>query len=110
MYHASPGEVVDLRALGPRLKTAKTAAIVKSDEFEAIRLIVQAGRVIAPHRVEGEMTLHCLEGCVRLKFGSSSLELAAGQWLYLNRGLEHSVEGVEDSSLLLTILLPNEAR
>lgn len=109
IHHADPGEIVDLRPLGSGLKTARTTAIVKSDEFEAVRLVVPAGREIAPHRVAGKMMLHCLEGRVRLGLGSSSLELSAGHWLYLERAVEHSVKGVENSSLLLTILFAREA-
>ena len=43
IHHASPGEVVDLRPLGEALSRARTTAIVKSEAFEAVRLIVHAG-------------------------------------------------------------------
>lgn len=103
LHHAKPGEVVDLRALGSKLKNARTAAIVKSDQFEAIRLIVQAGTEIPSHEVSGSITLHCLEGRVSLRLEKSTIELNAGEWVYLDGGEAHSVKGVEDSSLLLTI-------
>jgi quercetin dioxygenase-like cupin family protein len=48
--------------------------------------------------------LHCLEGRVVLGLADGSLELSAGQWIYLDGGAEHSVKGLEDSSLVLTIL------
>ena len=103
-HHADPGEVVDLHPMRAELKSARTTAIVKSDDFEAIRLVVQAGKEIAPHRVAGKITLHCLDGRVQLGVAGSTIDLAAGQWLYLDGGVEHSVRGVEDSSVLLTIL------
>lgn len=102
--HAKPGAVVDLRPLGHALKDATTAAIVKSDRFEAIRLVVKAGTEIPPHQVSGNITLHCLEGRVSLGLARSSVELSGGDWVYLERGEAHSVTGIEDSSLLLTIL------
>lgn len=104
LNHAKPGEVVDLRPLGEELKSARTAAIVKSQFFEAVRLIVRAGKEIPPHQVPGNITLHCLEGRVVLGLATSTLELSAGEWVYLAGGEPHSVKGVEDSSLLLTIL------
>jgi quercetin dioxygenase-like cupin family protein len=104
VHHASAGEIVDLRPLGEGLKQARTMAIVKSDMFEAVRLIVHAGKEIDAHQVDGPITLHCLEGHVVLGLIQSSLELKAGQWVYLDGGARHSVRGVEDSSLLLTIL------
>lgn len=100
--HAEPGEVVDFRPLGPTLAATKTAAPVKSDRFEAIRLVVPAGTTIPTHQVSGYITLQCLEG--RVALGPVRIELAAGDWLYLERGAPHSVEGIEDASLLLTIL------
>ncbi|HEX5054932.1 MAG TPA: cupin domain-containing protein [Gammaproteobacteria bacterium] len=104
LHHARAGEIVNLRPLGPGLQNAKNTALVKTGHFEAIRMIVRAGESIAPHKVAGHITLHCLEGRVRLSLERSALELGAGDWVYLDRGEMHSVEGMEDASLLLTIL------
>ncbi len=104
VHHARPGEVVDLKPLGDGLRDARTTAIVKSEAFEAVRLVVLAGREIPPHQVPGPIMLHCLEGRVLLGLGDLTLEVAAGQWVYLDGGARHSVKAIEDSSLLLTIL------
>ncbi|QOZ55400.1 cupin domain-containing protein [Bradyrhizobium sp. CCBAU 53338] len=104
LQHAKPGEVVDLRPLGGKLKDAKTAAIIKSEHFEAVRLIVLAGTEIAPHKVPGNIMLHCLEGRISLGLANSSITLGAGEWVYLTGGAIHALKGIEDSSLLLTIL------
>lgn|SRR5574337_503930 len=104
MRHANAGEIVDLRPLGEKLKDARTTAVVKAGAFEVFRLIVRAGAEIDAHEVAGPITLHCLEGRVRIGLDHSSLELEAGQWVYLDGGVRHSVKGVEDSSLLVTIL------
>ena len=109
LHHAKPGEVVDLRPLGDGLRGAKTTAIVKSRTFEVVRLIVPAGAEISPHKVPGPITLHCLEGRAVLGLTSSEVELSAGEWLHLDGGASHSVRGVEDSSLLLTILFEKGA-
>jgi quercetin dioxygenase-like cupin family protein len=105
VHHAKAGEIVDLRPLGEDLKHAKTTAIVKSEIFEVVRLIVHAGANIPPHQVSGAIMLHCLEGHIVLGLIDTVLEMSAGQWVYLNGGVRHSVKGVEESSLLLTILL-----
>jgi quercetin dioxygenase-like cupin family protein len=104
VHHAKAGEIVDLHPLGAALQDAKTTAIVKSKAFEAVRLIVRAGMKIAEHQVPGVIMLHCLEGRVRIGLTDSVLDLSAGQWVHLEGGAKHSVVGVEDSSLLLTIL------
>ena len=46
LKHADPGEVVDLRPLGPALKDAKTSALVKSDRFEAVRQSNPDARIV----------------------------------------------------------------
>lgn len=108
--HAGPGEVVDLRSLGAELSHARTTAITKSELFEAVRLIVRTGTEIKPHTVDGPITLHCLEGIVLLGLSASTIELCAGQWLYLEGGEPHSVKAIEDTSLLLTIIFASENR
>lgn len=104
IHHAAAGEVVDLRPLGQKLRETKTTALTKTDHFEAIRLIVAAGATIAPHAVAGDLTLLCLEGRISLGLRDREIEVAAGEWLYLAGGESHTVKGLEDSSLLLTIL------
>jgi quercetin dioxygenase-like cupin family protein len=108
IHHAKAGEVVDLSPFESALKNATTRAIVKSDTFEVVHLIVPAGRKIADHQVPGAITLHCLEGRVRLALPGSQPELTTGEWIYLDGGTRHSVTGIEDSSLLLTILFAPE--
>lgn len=103
LHHAKPREIVDLQPLGSKLKDAKSAAIIKSDHFEAIRLIVHAGAEIPPHEVSGNITLHCLEGRIELGLDDSAIEMRANEWVFLDGGEPHSVRGIEDSSLLLTI-------
>lgn len=104
LQHAKAREIVDLRPLGAKLKGVKTAAIVRSERFEAVRLIVLAGTEIPPHKVPGNIMLHCLEGRVSLGLVDSSVVLNADEWVYLDGGEMHSVKGIEDSCLLLTIL------
>ena len=106
--HAKPGEIVDLRPLGPRLADTKTTALIKTAHFEAIRLIVRADAEIPSHEVAGSMMLHCLEGHIHLGLARSRVELRAGDWLYLEGGEIHSLKGVQDSSLLLTILFDKQ--
>ena len=104
LKHAQPGEVVDLRPLGDGLAEAKSSAIVRTASFEAIRLVVPAGAELSTHQVPGRITLHCIEGHIELGLSSGSVRLRQGDWLYLEEGEPHSVRGIEDASLLLTIL------
>lgn len=104
--HAQPGEVVDVRPLGPSLETAKTSTLIRTNDLEVIRLIVTADKEIPTHSAPGELIVQCLEGKVGFACLGQSHELEPGQILFLPAGVPHSVRGIDDGSLLLTILLP----
>ena len=106
LHHASAGEVVHLGPLGSDLQSAPTRALVKTDSFEAIRLVLKAGEVLPAHKVSGQLTLHCIEGRVEIDLANKSVELSSHQWIYFDSGAEHGLRALEDSSLLLTILFP----
>ncbi len=105
--HASPGEVVTVRPLGAALATAETKTLVKTNVVEIIRLIIPAGKEIPPHKAKGEIVVQCLEGKIAFTTLGKTHELEAGHLIYLPTGELHSVRGIEDGSLLLTMLLPS---
>jgi quercetin dioxygenase-like cupin family protein len=110
LHHAKPGEIVELAPMGREIENARSSAIIKTDQFEAMRLVVRAGEEIPQHEVAGDITLHCLEGRAELRLGTSSVQLKANQWVYLDGGAPHSIKAIENSSLLLTIFLGGPAR
>jgi quercetin dioxygenase-like cupin family protein len=108
--HAKSGEVIDLRPLCEVLAHAVTSTLVKTDRLEVIRLVVPAGKDIPPHQVAGEITVQCLEGRVAFTAGGTIRDLVAGQMLYLAGNEPHSLRGIEDASVLVTILLQQQQR
>lgn len=101
LQHAESGQVVHL----PELAAAPgSRALVKTEQFEAIHLVVGAGSGLAPHKVAGQATLQCLRGRVEVTLGETRVGMGPGDWLFLERAEEHGVEGIEDAALLLTIL------
>jgi quercetin dioxygenase-like cupin family protein len=109
LQHAAPAEKVHLPPLASMAAGSKTSALVKTDRFEAVHLLLRSGETIAPHAVEGYLTLQCLEGTVALETDSQSITLGARDWIYLERGERHALKATEDSSLLLTILFDGSA-
>ena len=106
ILHATPGEVIDLNPLGNAFDSAQTHTLFKTHDLEVIRLVLPAGKKLPPHRVPGEITVHCLEGRVDFYVDGARRDLTAGTLLYLAGGSEHSLEAIDSSSLLVTILLP----
>lgn len=103
--HAAPGQAIDVRPLGARLSDAKTVALFKSEGLEVMRLVLQAGRSLPPHKVPGEITVQCLEGRLDVTAEGRSHLLGAGQMLYLQGGVLHGVTALEDASALVTVAL-----
>jgi quercetin dioxygenase-like cupin family protein len=102
--HLKSGEQTEL-ALGKDLPGANTTTLLKTDALEVIRLVLPAGKEIAQHTAPGEITVQCLEGKVLFTAHGAQRELAAGKFLYLSTAEPHALKALQDSSLLVTILL-----
>jgi quercetin dioxygenase-like cupin family protein len=105
--HAKPGEVVDVRPLASALASAQTKTLLRAEQVEVIRLVVPVGKQIDEHKAKGEIVVQCLEGRVAFTAFGKTHNLEAGKLLYLPTGEPHSVKGIENASLLLTVLLPH---
>jgi quercetin dioxygenase-like cupin family protein len=103
--HAHPLDVIDLRPLGPALSTAVTTSLLKEPALQLIRLVLRPGEGMSEHHVDGALTLHCLEGQAEVGTPRGRCRLQAGQLVMIEGGQPHTVHGITDTSLLLTILL-----
>ncbi len=103
--HAKSGEVIDILPLGAALAEGRTTTLVKSETLEIIRLVVPSGKEISTHQAPGEITVQCLEGSVHFTAGGERKNLKAGELVYLASEVPHSLHGIEDASVLLTIVL-----
>ena len=72
---------------------------------QRLRKLFPAGKDIPLHKAPGEITVQCLEGRVAFTAAGQTHELAAGQLLYLTAAEPHALKAIEDSSLLVTLLL-----
>lgn len=115
LEHLSPGHTQVLLPEGPLPTEFESRALFKSRDLEVIRLLMPEGRRMVDHRVNGEITLLCLKGCVDV--GSHPLgsehprpkaRLKEGEMLYLLRGEPHHLLAVVSSVVILTIALRND--
>ena len=106
--HAAPNQVVSVGPLGPDLAATKTWTLVKTEHMQLIRLVVPAGKEIPAHHAPGEITVQCLEGRVAFTAAGRTQELGPGRLIYLTARETHALRGIEDASLLVTILSGRE--
>jgi len=104
--HAKPGEIIDVRPLAENLSAARTLVLAKTEGLEIIRLVVPRGKEIPTHATRGDITVQCLEGRVAFTAQNVRHELSAGEMLCLEGEQSHSVSGIDDASVLLTITFP----
>ena len=100
---SAAGQMVDLNQLHDA-DDQKTKTIFKSDNVNVTRMFLPAGKRIAEHTARGEITVHCLSGLVDFTVSGKTVQLSAGCMLCLKNREPHSLDAVEDSSLLVTLL------
>jgi quercetin dioxygenase-like cupin family protein len=105
LHHAVSGEKIALARGDEDIAFFTSVALVKTEHMELIRLVLPVERPMPEHKVDGEMTLQCLEGEIAVELRGGSVGLKPGEMLYLAGGEPHSIRAVEDSVALMTILL-----
>jgi quercetin dioxygenase-like cupin family protein len=103
---AHPGDPIKLRPLGTSLVSARTRTLVRTPAVEVVRLIVRAAQEIPRPRNQGEIIVQCLEGRVAFIALGRTQVLEAGELLHLPADEPYEFNGIEDASVLLTILVP----
>ena len=97
--------MIDIRPYQGDLKTVSTRTLYKSDHLEVFRLVFLAGKGLPEHRVAGELTVQCLEGCIEMTVSGRTESMQAGDLMCLAGGVPHALKALEDSSVLITLLL-----
>lgn len=108
IHHALSGELIDIRPLGDAITGVRTATLYKTQHLEVFRLVLLAGKEMPEHKVVGELTVQCLEGSVEFSIGTTRDVMRAGELKCLAGGVAHSLRAIENSSMLVTLLLPTK--
>ena len=77
--------------------------LVKEGGLSLVLTHLHAGGSMHEHAAPGAATVQVLDGRVRMQIGDESLDVEAGRLMAFNAGVRHSVEAIEDSTLLLTL-------
>lgn len=103
--HKAPGELIDIRPLGSNLHPTISSTLIRAEHIEVFRFVLLAGKNTPEHTAAGAITIQCIEGAVQLDAFGRSQVMHAGSLVYLLDAEPHKVTALEDSSLLITILL-----
>ncbi len=108
LHHAASGEIVDIRPLGKKLKDEIPVTLIKTPRLQVFRYVLLEGREFAEHQVRGGITVQCLEGVVEFTSHERTQLLRAGELVYLAGDVPHALKGIEDASVLVTIVSNKE--
>jgi quercetin dioxygenase-like cupin family protein len=80
--------------------------LVKHPDFRIVLIALKKGEHMEEHKTDARISIHTLNGHVKLKLPGETVDLPAGRLLALDRALEHNVEAIQESAVLLTISWP----
>lgn len=106
--HATSGELISIAPLGASLADTQSSTLIRAEHFEVFRMVLPAGKATPMHEASGLITIQCIEGSVELEAHGRKQLMQPGHLVYLADREPHAVRAIEDSSLLVTIVLHRE--
>jgi quercetin dioxygenase-like cupin family protein len=93
----------DLHGDAPAEHSRGGITLVKQQGMSLVVTHLPAGSSFKEHSAPGPTTVQVLDGNVRIRVGDESIEASSGRLIAFQGGVRHSVDAIEDSTLLLTI-------
>ena len=98
------GEVVtELHGRGGTGQDRGSITLVKQSGMSIVLTHLHKGATMQEHHAPGPASVQVLDGRVRVQVGDEVLDAPAGRLVAFDARVQHSVEAVEDSTLLLTL-------
>jgi quercetin dioxygenase-like cupin family protein len=92
------------------LRTGRNSkTLVKHPDFRIVLIALKEGGRVEEHKADARISIHTLSGHVKLQLLDEMVDLPVGHLLALDRALEHDLEALEESAILLTISWPKGA-
>jgi quercetin dioxygenase-like cupin family protein len=79
------------------------ATLIKSPEMSVVVTVLKPPCVLSGQRHHGPITVHVLQGRVRLGASGETHELSAGEILASDLGLDHAVRPLEEAVVLVSL-------
>jgi quercetin dioxygenase-like cupin family protein len=94
--------------LHPTGRSSKT--LVKYPDLRILLIAMKANTRMHEHTAAARISVHSLNGHIRLHLPNRVVDLPAGHLLDLDQYVPHDVEAAEDSAFLLTLSWPPETK
>jgi quercetin dioxygenase-like cupin family protein len=102
---------VDIRAEIARLKSEPAwaandrhgSSLVKGEGINVALMMLKKGAKLQEHHTRAPLTVQVVDGRVNFTANGKTQAVAAGTIVALDRAIEHSIEALEESALVLTV-------
>ena len=84
-------------------ESRNSRTLFKAQGLRVVLVVLGAGREIRSHKAESPLTLHVIEGQVRLRAGKEELSLGPGAIAQLGAKVPHDLKATKEAAFLLTI-------
>lgn len=114
---ATSGPVLDLDLMTMAQQLRNEAAwsdgrssctLVKHGDFRMVLTVMRTGTRLHRHHARGTVLIQVLSGHIRACVFGEVVEAPAGHALSLDPNLEHEIEAVDESAVLITIAWPQD--
>lgn len=103
-----PGEMLQLRSQDSwqRGTGRSSKTLAKYPDFHVVLVLMKAKTRMNEHHVDARISIHALEGRIRVRISGEVVDVSAGELVALDYAIPHDVEALEESAFLLTISWP----
>lgn len=106
-----PTELAQLREEEPWRRSGRhSKTLIKDADLRVVLIALQAGAHLEEHHAPGRITIHALDGHLRVGVAGQAIDLPQGHIVTIGRAIQHEVEALEESALLLTLAWPASAQ
>jgi quercetin dioxygenase-like cupin family protein len=105
IHHARPGEVFDLAHPQQEVPNTQSTALFRTDDIEVIRRVLRAGEKVPEHKVDGDMTLQCLAGAVKVCAHGAEQTITPGKLMYIASCEPYWLEGDGGEGVVLMTIV-----
>lgn len=81
--------------------------LVKQPDFRIVLIALQKGGHLEEHSTDARISIYTLGGHVKLQLPGRTVDMSEGHLLVLDRSVEHDLEALDESAILLTISWPH---
>jgi quercetin dioxygenase-like cupin family protein len=104
------GEVAtELHGASARGQSRGSVTLVKQGGMIIVLTHLHAGSTLEEHAAKGAASVLVLDGRVTVAIRDETLEMVGGRLIAFDAGVRHSIEAIEDSTLILTFVAPVDA-